>query len=667
MTQQEEARPLDEIPLGELEYKRFPGDYFAEALKENGLEIMFGVAGGDDWLLTDPCSRLGIKVITVHHEQTAAYAADAYGRIKHEPAVCFLDTGPGTSNAACGIAQMFYALSPALVISGCTIGTHEGLYTWQPSSLEKSYGHVLKWSRRCAYPHMIKRVIAQGFRDSQAYPSGPVGIEWPLWTLNTDIERSWPPTPALPLPHVAYVDQWRGEDTGKRFPPPMGDAATVEKIVKRIFAGKKPLILAGDGVNYAEASPELIEFMELAQVPGCGRRSGRGCLPENHPLNCRYEAYVFEADPLITIGCKLGVFEGTFSMGWPSAIQINEAADHIATHLKTEIALVANPKQALRQMIDYIKAHDLKPTPEMREWGRNIETRELKARDRLMAKAEKYKNHKPVHHGWLSRVMHEVVEDLYGGMNRVYLDGFTISSFAAPFFQARYSSQILDAGEQAGVGHSIGQSIGAYFADPERAKAPALCLLGDAGMGVAGFDIETAARYDIPAVYVVCNNNGWMSSIEYLNYGKGWAAMGPQDRPYGMAFLPGIRYDKMAEVFPWAHGEYVEEPEQIRPALERAFRAAEKGGVHGKGGPAIVNVQMDPTLLAIMTYSAGVSVLYAHIPYKEISKRSKQIRHYYLGQESPTSLPWFDFAKWGFPPVEAPDPWEPVSDEEAVP
>ena len=76
----------------------------------------------------------------------------------------------------------------------------------------------------------------------------------------------------------------------------------------------------------------------------------------------------------------------------------------------------------------------------MQEWGKHVQVQEPKARDRLMARAEKYKNHRPVHQGWLSRVRHEVVEDLYGGMNRVYLDGFTISSFAAPFFGSQRSS-----------------------------------------------------------------------------------------------------------------------------------------------------------------------------------------------------------------------------------
>ena len=82
MAEETKPTPLNEIPLGELEFYPSPGDYFAEALVENGCEIMFGVQGGDTWFLTDCASRKGIKIITFHHEQSGMYAAEAYGRVE---------------------------------------------------------------------------------------------------------------------------------------------------------------------------------------------------------------------------------------------------------------------------------------------------------------------------------------------------------------------------------------------------------------------------------------------------------------------------------------------------------------------------------------------------------------------------------------------------------
>jgi acetolactate synthase-1/2/3 large subunit len=646
---------LEKIPLGTLEFHPTAGDYFAEALKEQEVEYFFGVHGGDCWLVIDPASRLGIKIITFHHEQSAMYAADAYGRVARKPGVAYFDTGPGTTNMASGLQQAFLACSPVVVISGATIGGHEGLYTMQPSYADKMFSHITKWVRKAHYPQTIKRLVAEAFRDAQTYPKGPVLIEFPLWTFNAPLP---PPSVAfLFQDHTAYVPKWRGEDTSKPLPPTQGDPEMVERAVKRIMEGKKPLLVAGDGVHWADASAELVEFMELAQVPGSGRRTGRGAIPETHPLNCRFESFVNVADPLIMIGLKVGAFEGMFCLGWPDAIQINESEKHIATSAKTELAIIGNPKLVLRQMIDRIKAKGFRPPPDRAKWVEEVQKSASQGRDNLFARAEKYKNHKPVHHGYLSKVMAETVEDLYGGTNRIILDGFTISGFAPGFFRARYSGQILDASEQAGVGHSIGMSIGAAFADAETKKRPTLCLVGDAGFGVAGMDVETALRYEIPAVYLVCNNNGWMASVEYTQYAKGWKVMGPQDRPWGLQFLPGIRYDKISEMFPGIHGEYVEEPGQIRPALERAFSAAEKGK------PAVINVQVEPSFINPAFYSPPALLLSAHIPYKELSKRGKALRRYCLGQE----LPIFPFDQYGIPPVPAPDPWEPVTPEEAEP
>jgi thiamine pyrophosphate-dependent acetolactate synthase large subunit-like protein len=176
--------------------------------------------------------------------------------------------------------------------------------------------------------------------------------------------------------------------------------------------------------------------------------------------------------------------------------------------------------------------------------------------------------------------------------------------------------------------------------------------MGDGGVGVAGFDIETALRYELPIVYLVTNNDGWLTGLKYNFYGKEWNAMGPQDRRYGHEFLPGIKYDKLSEVF-GTHGEYVENPEEFRPALERALKSAEEGKT------AVVNVRVDPTLVNPAMHSMGIQAAYGHIPWDELPKRGKAMRRYYHFM-----FPWDEA---GVPPVQAPDPWEPVSEDDMEP
>jgi thiamine pyrophosphate-dependent acetolactate synthase large subunit-like protein len=234
-------------------------------------------------------------------------------------------------------------------------------------------------------------------------------------------------------------------------------------------------------------------------------------------------------------------------------------------------------------------------------------------------------------------------------MNRIILDGFTIAGFISPFPKARYSGQILDASEHAGVGHSVGMAIGAALGDPDSYHHPIIALMGDGGIGLAGFDIETALRYELPIVYLVTNNDGWLTGLKYNIYGKGWEALGPQDRRYGYEFLPGIKYDKLSEVF-GVHGEYVEEPAALRPSLKRALRAAEEGKT------AVLNVRVDPTIISPAMHQITSQALYGHIPWEELPKRGKALRRFYHFE-----FPWDEADEL---PVNAPDPWDPVRKDE---
>jgi thiamine pyrophosphate-dependent acetolactate synthase large subunit-like protein len=647
------AEAAQEIPLGMRELYPYPSMYIGDSLKEHGAEIAFGVHGGHIWQIVDAISNAGIKTVTVRHEQTAVYAAEAYSKVTNKPGIAYATVGPGTANIVSAVQQAFLSRSPVIVLLGGHEIEVDRLYT----TIQEAYATDLmtgisKWCQRVPQPDQYKQFIARAFKVAQSYPKGPVVLEFPLSGL-------WTPIPPLVRPgifgeHAHYRPKWRGEETDKPLPPSGGDPQLIEKAVKMIYEAKSPTIFAGDGVHWSEASAELVEFAELARVPVSNRRIARGAMPETHPLYFSSRAadpIMRQSDVLLMLGMKVGFFDG-YGAGWPPAIQVNESPEHIWTFLKTAMVILGSPKVVLRQMIDYIKAHNLQPPPERAEWISKVQEGNKTAWDRLQARAEKYKEHKRIHPGWLSKVIADTMEELYEGKNRVIVDGFTISDYCPPFLRARYSGQIMDASEQAGVGHGIGMAIGAAFGDPETRKRPVLALMGDAGMGVAGMDIETALRFKLPIVYLVTNNNGWLLSLKYTHYGKQWDALGPQDREFGSECLPDIRYDKMFEAL-GCHGELVEEPAQIRPALERAFKAAEGGQT------AVVNVLVDPSVGNRATYSFAYTMCLAHIPWDRLAKRGKAVRR--------NMMRWLPWDKLGIPPMPMPDPWEPLTEEEMTP
>jgi acetolactate synthase-1/2/3 large subunit len=155
----------------------------------------------------------------------------------------------------------------------------------------------------------------------------------------------------------------------------------------------------------------------------------------------------------------------------------------------------------------------------------------------------------------------------------VIVDSFTLSGWLSQRLVARFPGQVVDAGPLAPVGHGIGMAIGVQLARPGRQVVVAI---GDGGFGIGGMELETALKHRLPIVVLLWNNGSWGPSFEQMPMLRG------RVDPFDM--LPGLRYDRMFAAI-GCHGEHVARPEEIRPALERAFAA---------GVPAVVNVIGDP-------------------------------------------------------------------------
>ncbi|UCC60974.1 MAG: hypothetical protein JSV02_03910, partial [Dehalococcoidia bacterium] len=321
---------------------------------------------------------------------------------------------------------------------------------------------------------------------------------------------------------------------------------------------------------------ELREFAELLQIPVNGRRLSRGALPEDHPLSVKTAwrlRFWGEADVLLILGILMSNIEN-FGLDpvWPGGakwIVVDQSPTEAWFPLPTEMEIIGSPKTVLRQMIDCARSKMKKP-PKRDAWLQHM----AKIRDSFEAgraeSVDEVRNDKPVH----PFILNQEVVDFLDDSATIILDSFTGSNFLTDKVKAKFPGQVLDGGEHAGVGQGIGMGIGAQLARPGK---QVFFLMGDGGMGIAGMDIETAARYKLPVVYMVYNDSEWMSGI--------WMFFKGQIDPTGM--LPDIRYDKMFE-YMGCHGEFVTEPKQIRPALERSFNS---------GKPAVINVIVEKRLL----------------------------------------------------------------------
>jgi acetolactate synthase-1/2/3 large subunit len=406
--------------------------------------------------------------------------------------------------------------------------------------------------------------LQKALRDAVAYPPGPVVLEIPVNILGRKVEEER---------QEGYIPKERCAELSTS----VADPVLVDKIVRMLLEAERPIVIGGEGIYWSEASEELKEFVELLRIPVHTRRMGRGAIPETHPLAFTggYRRPLLNtADVIAVFGLRMSMLE---HFGQPPTynhdvkyILVSESYDDLEARLPTEMRLLANPKRVLRQMIDCAK--DLmKDSPERTEWLGEVTRLKEAARKERREMVSKVRDARPINPHFLAQEVVDFLDD----SATIILDSYSMAGFTTDKIEAKFAGQVLDAGTVGGVGHSVGIAMGAQMGRPGK---QVLALLGDGGIGISGFDIETAARYKIPAVYLLFNNSSWIST-EFQKMAL------PKVDSWGM--LPDIRYDKMFEEMA-CHTEFVTEPEQIRPALERSFNS---------GKTSLINVIPDNTVL----------------------------------------------------------------------
>ncbi|KJS15508.1 MAG: hypothetical protein VR69_13160 [Peptococcaceae bacterium BRH_c4b] len=667
-----EAQAKLDYKLGTRELYPYAGMYVAEALKEHDVTIAFGVFGGHIWNFVDAISRIGIKNVTFLHEQNAVYCGEAYAQVSGKPAVCYVTVGPGVGNAVSAIQQAHLSNSPVIFLCGGHEIEHDKLYnTIQESYATELMGSISKWAQRVVYPHTIKQFLTRAFKDCQSFPKGPVIMELGISCLFTQDDVKDKVWWGLWGDHATWIPQWRGDNTNK----PLscgGDPDDIAQAVKRLYEVDKPFMILGDGAGWANATEELTELVNLAKIPFTTRRLGRAVVSEKHDYYYRgLPPFRNEIDIIMPMGVKVGFFDG-FGGGWPETIQVSESADQIWTYLTTNTAIIGNPRVVARQMIDYIKANNLQPPPGRDAWIEKIQQARVAAEKRRRDKAmyygfehPKYKNENCMHYGYLSQAITDYLEEKYESKVRIMIDGYTMSDFVMPYLKAVRPAQILSSSEQAGVGHGVGMAMGAAFAQLEKGdKTPVLALMGDSGMCNAGMEIDTAARYKLPIVFLVTENNGWIAGMKYHWYGPNWDNLGEQDRT-GVEWLgmkqeygglagerqPRLRYDNIARDLN-CYGEIVDKHENFTAALDRCFKAAESGQ------PAVLHCVMDTDLINVNMCGPVYCLMFAHLPWCDLPPRGKRARRAIWGKPGK-----FD-GLVDLPPMTMHDSWEPLTEEE---
>jgi thiamine pyrophosphate-dependent acetolactate synthase large subunit-like protein len=522
-------------------------DLVVKALKDEGVDTVFYLTGGPMVDVAMRCIEIGFRSVDVRHEQAAAMAAHAYSRVTAKPGVCFAASGPGTTNLITGVGNAFLDAVPVVALGGASAVSQAGMGAFQEMDQVGMFKPITKWAERVIDTRRIPEIINKAFRVATGGQPGPVYIDLPGDVLYKAVEESEVLFPKKPhtVPRVS------------------GDPDLVKQAIALLQQAQRPIVLTGTGILWSGAMEELKEFVEQSGIPFYTTPQGRGVIAEDHPLSflgARNQAWK-EADVVLIVGTRLNFIIGfglppRFAEG-VKIIQVDISDEEIGRNRPVDIGIVGDAKMVLRQLIAEGRDafHGRKELP----WVETLRGYEKRSQEKAQALLNT--DQTPIHPLRLCKE----VRDFMDRDAIIVVDGHETLNFARQSIPTHVPGHRVNAGPNGCMGVAVPFGLGAKVAKP---NTQVIVLSGDGSFGMNGMEIDTMMRHNIPALIVISNNGGW-AGAGVMNAGRD---------------LGFSRYDKMAEVF-GAHGEYVEKPQDIRPALERAAAS---------GKPAVVNVITDP-------------------------------------------------------------------------
>ena len=529
------------------------GEIIARMIKQEGVGHIFTLSGGHVQNIYEGCLNNGIGVVDTRHEQSAGHAADGYSRITFKPGVAVVTAGPGVTDVVTAVANAYQASSPMVVIGGRPPLRQFDMGSLQDIELMQVMAPITKWSQTVYDTSRLPYYMAMAFREAMTGRFGPTFLQIPSDVLFGRVDED----------KVEWPTSYR--PTGEI----MGDPALIKQAAEMIRNAKQPMVMAGSGVFWHRAHKELAEFAKAADVPVFVNAMGRGTMRQDNPnffSLARRPAFA-QADVIVVLGTPIDFrLKYGRAPAWnPAAkiIQIDTDPRDIGRNRDFAIGIEANIRQALLQLTSEIGKADHS------EWLTTLRNLEGQAD----AQREIYMNSDsvPIHPLRLCKEIAEFVDD----DTIIVGDGGDIVAQAAAILPVNNPGQWMDPGPFGTLGVGTGFCMAASVAAPNK---KVLMVNGDGTFGLNGFDFDTFVRFNMPVVSVIGNDRCWHQIYvgQKAQYGEG--------RTPATKLADTARYDKVVEGL-GGHGEFVEHPEQIKGAIERAFNS---------GKPACVNVIMDP-------------------------------------------------------------------------
>ncbi|HEY8215939.1 MAG TPA: acetolactate synthase [Acidimicrobiia bacterium] len=517
---------------------RGAGAAAAETLGAHGVELLFTLSGGHLFPLYDGCVKHDIRLVDTRHEQTAAFAAEGWAKVTRAVGVAALTAGPGVTNGISAITSACLNGSPVCVIGGRAPHARWGVGSLQELDHVPIVASITKHAATLESPDAVVPGLDAALRAATTPHRGPTFVDVPL--------DAWGATDA-DVPAVA--------------PPAAGWSADGD-VVGLVAGAQRPVLMVGGDVYWGHAEDAVRAFADAARIPVFANDMGRGVVSADHELAfSRARALAFkEADLVLVAGTPLDFRLGFGTFGAP-VVHMVDSEDVLARHVDLAASTVGDLAATFGALAGEAgRADD----------GGWVETLRAEETARRAAEQERLTSDaSPIDP---ARV--------YGELRRrlardaiVIGDGGDFVSYAGKYVDTYTPGCFLGPGPYGCLGSGTGYALAGALAHPDR---QVVVCYGDGAIGFSLGDLDTLVRHEVNVTAVVGNNGIW----------------GLEKHPMQMIFgydvvaelRPGTRYDLVAEAL-GGHGELVQEPGEIGPALDRAF---------AHDGLSVVNVLTDP-------------------------------------------------------------------------
>ncbi len=515
------------------------GEVAVAALQRHGVDMMFTLSGGHLFVLYDGAVKKGLRLVDVRHEQTATFAAEGWAKVTRRLGCAALTAGPGVTNGVSAMTAAKMNGTPMVVVGGRAPAKRWGTGSLQELDHVPIVASIVKRAATATIAAEVFDEVDASCLVARTPHRGPTFVDIALdgfgpgeYFVTTD-------------PNVSPCA------------PSDDDIAGVLAVLR---SAERPVLVAGGDVYWDHGEDALRAFAETAHVPVFANGMGRGLLAADHALSfSRARSLALkEADLVLVAGTPLDFRLGFGRFGGARVVHLADAASEIAKHADLAASAFGDLGVTLAALAEPAR-HD--------EWITRLRDDEQAKRAAEQPSLEADTSPiKPAR--------------VYGELRRrlardaiVIGDGGDFVSYAGKLVDSYQPGTFLDPGPYGCLGMGPGYALAAGLAHPDR---QIVLLLGDGAIGFALGDFETLVRHGVNVTAVVGNNGIWGLEKHPMRALFGYDVVAD--------LAPGIRYDKVVEAF-GGHGEFVQEPSEVGPALDRAF---------AHDGVSLVNVCTDP-------------------------------------------------------------------------